>query len=104
MLLCEFTMAPLGAGESVSPYVARILDIIDRSGLPYQLTPMSTIIEGEWQEVMDLVGECYRELEKDCNRISASIKIDARNGNESRINRKVETVENLLGKKLNRSD
>ena len=38
MVLLEFTMSPLTKGESVSAYVARSIDIIDRSGLPYQLT------------------------------------------------------------------
>jgi len=35
MVLLEFSMAPSTKGESMSPYVARILDIIDTSGLPY---------------------------------------------------------------------
>ncbi|MCU0970108.1 MAG: thiamine-binding protein, partial [Rubrivivax sp.] len=35
-------MAPAGKGESVSAYVARILDVIDKSGVDYQLTPMGT--------------------------------------------------------------
>ena len=47
MVLLEFSMAPLGQGESVSAQVARILDVIDRSGVPYRLTPMGTILEGE---------------------------------------------------------
>ncbi len=40
MALLEFAMAAGGDGEGVSEYVARILDVIDRSGVPYQLTPM----------------------------------------------------------------
>jgi len=55
MVLLEFSMSPLDKGESVSVYVSRSLDIIDKSGLPYQLTPMGTIIEGEWAEVMAVV-------------------------------------------------
>ena len=42
MLLLEFAMFPTTKGESVSPFVARSLDIIDKSGLPYQLTPMGS--------------------------------------------------------------
>jgi uncharacterized protein YqgV (UPF0045/DUF77 family) len=34
MVLLEFSMAPAGKGESVSEYVARILDVIDKSGVP----------------------------------------------------------------------
>jgi hypothetical protein len=39
MVLLEFSMAPLTQGKSVSAYMARSPDIIDKSGLPYQLTP-----------------------------------------------------------------
>ena len=46
MVLLEFSMSPLGKGESVSKYVARSLDIIDRSGVAYQLNPMGTVPEG----------------------------------------------------------
>jgi hypothetical protein len=42
-------------GESVGPYVARALDIVDRSGLPYKLGPLGTCIEGEWPDVMQVV-------------------------------------------------
>ncbi len=31
MVLLEFSMSPMNKGESVSPYVARSLDIIDKS-------------------------------------------------------------------------
>ena len=71
MVLLEFSMAPLGQGESVSAHVARILDVIDRSGVPYQLTPMGTILEGEWVEVMAVVTACFETLATDCS-LSAS--------------------------------
>lgn len=100
MVLLEFSMTPSTREESKSPYVARILDIIDRSGLPYQLTPMGTIIEGEWGEVMTVVGDCFKALEADCPRISSQIKIDYRAGSNRRMKAKVEAVETLLGRKL----
>src|SRR4051794_5464681 len=40
MVLLAFSMAPAGQGESLSAHVARILDVVDRSGVPYRLTPM----------------------------------------------------------------
>ena len=51
MIVCEFSVVPLGAGESLSEQVAKCLKIVQESGLPYQLTPMGTILEGEWDEV-----------------------------------------------------
>ena len=100
MVLMEFSMAPAGQGESVSAYVARILDVIDRNGLPYQLTPMGTIVEGEWDACMALVTACFRELERDCNRIAVNLKVDWRAGPAGRLQSKTAKVEERLGRKL----
>ena len=100
MVLLEFSMSPFAKGESLSPYVARSLDIIDKSGLPYQLTPMGTIIEGEWAEVMAVVAACFEAMRSDCDRISTQIKIDYRAGPGGRIKAKVAAVEDRLGRKL----
>jgi uncharacterized protein (TIGR00106 family) len=101
MVLLEFAMAPHGKGESLSPYVARILDVIDKSGITYQLTPMGTILEGEWDEVMHVVSACFKALEADCPRIGMNLKVDYRAGSQSRLRSKIEKVEAHLGRKLN---
>jgi uncharacterized protein (TIGR00106 family) len=100
LVLLEFSMSPFGKGESLSPYVARSLDIIDKSGLPYQLTPMGTIIEGEWDEVMAVVSACFAAMRADCERIGAQIKIDWRAGEVSRMRSKIDAVEAQLGRTL----
>ena len=100
MVLLEFTMSPLGQGESVSAYVARILDLVDKSGVPYQLTPMGTILEGEWPEVMAVVTACFEALRADCDRVSAQVRIDYRKGPAGRLRSKVDAVERRLGRKL----
>lgn len=56
----SFSMSPFDRGGSLSVYVARSIDIIDESGLPYRLTPMGTIVEGEWDEVMAVVSACFK--------------------------------------------
>jgi uncharacterized protein (TIGR00106 family) len=87
-------------GESVSPYVARALDIIDRSGLPYKLGPLGTCIEGEWPDVMAVIQQCYEALSVDCHRISCTIKMDWRKDATGRLDGKVASVEQKLGRKL----
>ena len=59
MVLLEFSIYPLGKGESVSSYVARCLPIIESSGLDYQTHAMGTILEGEYDQVMDVVRQCF---------------------------------------------
>lgn len=99
-VLLEFSMTPLGKGESVSKFVARSLDIIDRSGLPYRVNPMGTVIEGDWDEVFGVVRKCFERMKKDCTRVSTSIKLDYRKGRGGRITAKVESIEKKLKRKL----
>jgi len=101
MVLLEFAMSPTAAkGDSLSPYIARILDVIDRSGVTYQLTAMGTILEGDWDEVMKVVGDCFKALQADCPRIGMNLKMDYRAGSQSRLRSKIEAVEAQLGRKL----
>jgi uncharacterized protein (TIGR00106 family) len=100
MVLLEFSMSPLGKGESVGKYVARSLDIIDRSGVPYRLNPMGTVLEGEWDDVFRVVRKCYERMKKDCNRISCTIKVDYRKGHRGRLESKMASVEKRLKRKI----
>ena len=100
MVLLEFSMSPLGKGESVGKYVARSLKIVDKSGVDYRLNPMGTVLEGKWEDVFGVVQECYERMRQDCNRISCSIKVDYRKGAQGRLSGKVKSVERRIGRKL----
>jgi uncharacterized protein (TIGR00106 family) len=98
MLLAEFSLTPLDKGSSVSAFVARSIDIIDRSGLPYRLGPMGTCVEGEWDDVMAVLARCFERMAEDCERISISFKGDWRRGHRGRLTAKIDKVETLLGR------
>lgn len=100
MMLLEFSMSPLGKGDSVSDYVARSLEIIEASGLDYRLHAMGTIIEGEWDQVFGVVTECFEQMSHDCDRITMTIKADFRRNHSGRLATKVSSVEAKLGRKL----
>ena len=100
MLLAEFSIWPMDKGESVGKYVARALDIVDRSGLAYKLGPLGTCIEGEWPAVMAVIQQCYEELAKDSNRIACTVKMDWRRGQAGRLESKMQKVEEVVGRKL----
>jgi uncharacterized protein (TIGR00106 family) len=102
MVLLEFSMTPLGKSESVSQYVSRSIDIIDKSGLPYQMNPMGTVLEGEWDEVFSVVKKCYERMKEDCNRISVAIKVDYRKDKQSRLKSKIASVEKQLGRQVSK--
>ncbi|OQX74223.1 MAG: hypothetical protein B6D59_03120 [Campylobacteraceae bacterium 4484_4] len=97
-VLLEFSMFPTDKGESVSNYVSRIIEMIDNSGVSYQLTPMGTIVETESiEEALEIVSRSYIELEDDCNRVYASLKIDIRKGKENRLRQKIASIEEHIG-------
>ncbi len=100
MVLVEFAMFPTDKGESVSKYVSQIIDHIDKSGLNYRLTPMGTILEGTWEEVFNVIGECFKILESQANRIYSVIKVDYRRGEQSRMQSKVEKIKTILQKDI----
>jgi len=99
-MLMEFSMFPVGKGESVSQYVAGSLDIIDRSGVPYKLSSMGTTMEGEWDELVAVVAQCLENMSAKCDRISCSIHFDWRRGATDRLTGKITSVSQKLGREL----
>ncbi len=94
--IAELSIYPLDKGESVSAYVARALGAIRKSGLPHVLTPMGTCIEGEYDQVMAVVRDCYLALAIDCNRIIVNLKLDIRQSRQDGLTGKLESVQKKL--------
>ena len=99
-MIVEFSVVPLGKGESLSELVAKVADIVDRSGLPYKLKAMGTIVEGEWNEVFELINECHSFMKRFAARVLTTITIDDRDKAKGRIQGKVERIESILGRRL----
>ena len=99
-MIAEVSIIPIGREVSVSPEVAKVIKIIDQSGVPYMVNPMGTVLEGEWDQVMDLVKRCHQEVFKDNERVYTKITIDDRKGKTDRIHGKVASLEAKVGKKL----
>lgn len=98
-VLLEFAMFPTDQGVSVSPYVSRIIDLIDQSGHSYQLTPMGTIIETSTiREALDLIEKAYETLEPDCERVYSTLTFDIRKGKMGRMRQKISSIESKIGK------
>lgn len=99
-VLLEASLTPLDKGESVSQYVSRSLEIIDKSGIDYRVGPMGTCLEGEWDDVMNIVKKCFEAIKRDCRRISISIKADYREGKTNCLQTKIESLKKRLGRGL----
>ncbi|HEY2880964.1 MAG TPA: MTH1187 family thiamine-binding protein [Pirellulales bacterium] len=103
MVLLEFSVSPLGVGESVSAVVARCLEIVERSGLDYQLHAMGTLVEGELDPVLNVLKQCMEAVAADHARVTCTAKFDWRKGHTGRLQAKVASVERQLGRALNKT-
>ena len=97
-VIVEVSFVPLGAGVSLSAYVAEALRIIEASGLKFEFHSMGTNVEGDWEEVMGLLRRCMdRMFEMGAPRLSTSIKVSERRDKEYAMEGKVASVRRLLG-------
>lgn len=104
-MLFQVTMFPTaksGRTASSSNAVAEVINIIDRSGLPYKLGPMSTTIEGEWNKVMAVINKARLKLRKTSPRLYISITIDDRKDATKRLTGKIQSVEKKLGREVSK--
>jgi uncharacterized protein (TIGR00106 family) len=101
-MLAEFSVVPLGKGESVSMYVAECMKIVEASGLPYRINPMGTVLEGDFDAVMGVIRKCHMRVMELSQRVVTSIKVDDRKGSKNALDTKIASVEKKLGKELKR--
>ncbi len=96
-MLVAFSVTPIGTGDpSVGAQVAEAVRIVRESGLPNRTDAMFTEIEGEWDEVMDVVKRATEEVLKTAGRVSLVLKADIRPGTTNQLEEKVRAVEERL--------
>ena len=80
MAVVEVTIVPVGTGTTtVSGYEAQCLKIVEKSGLRHLLTPMGTALEGNLDEILQVVREMQETIfAAGVQRVSTFIKIDDR--------------------------
>lgn len=107
-MLVAFSVAPSGrpGGEgadaseypdaSVHEAVAAAVKIVRDSGLPNSTSSMFTEIEGEWDEVMDVVKRATEAVAKYGSRVSLVLKADIRPGRTGELTGKIERLERAI--------
>lgn len=96
IMIAEFVVIPIGAGESLSGYVADCIRIVKESGLRYKLTPMGTILEGGYDEVMETVRRCHIHIRSQVDRVMTEVRIDDRAHHLNDMEGKVKSVEEKM--------
>jgi len=94
MAIVELTIAPLGVGTSVSSYVAACHKVLDQAtDLKHQLTPMSTIIEGDLDRILEVIRQMHEvPFAAGAQRVSTLLRIDDRRDKELTMDGKIKAV------------
>ena len=96
--IAEFTIVPIGVGVSLSKYVAACEQILEQSGLSYELHANGTNLEGEWDAVLQAIKACHERLhEIGVPRIATQIKIGTRTDRTQTMADKIASVRAELG-------
>ncbi|HTP16812.1 MAG TPA: MTH1187 family thiamine-binding protein [Streptosporangiaceae bacterium] len=95
-MLVAFSVTPLGVGEVVGEYVADAVRVVRESGLPNRTDAMFTTIEGDWDEVIEVVKRAVDAVSAKAPRVGLTLKADIRPGVTGALTSKVEAVERYL--------
>lgn len=94
MAVVQVSVVPVGtSAPSISHHVAHCLDVLDRTGLEYQLTPMGTVIEGELRDILDAIAAMHEEtFGEQVARVLTTIIVDDRKDKRLSMAGKLEAV------------
>lgn len=93
MALLQLTIIPLGEGVSVGHYVTDIQNILEKEGAIFRLNDMGTVIEGDAQELFQLLWKIYETpFNNGAMRVVTQIVIDDRRDKIVHIGDKISSV------------
>lgn len=100
-MLVAFSVAPSGGpgDDSLHDAVAAAVMVVRASGLPNHTDAMFTTIEGEWDEVFDVVRRATEAVSAYGSRISLVLKADIRPGHRGELTGKLERLEQAIAKR-----
>jgi uncharacterized protein (TIGR00106 family) len=94
MAIVEVSIVPIGTGStSVSRYVASCIEVLESSGLTFELHGMGTIIEGDLQTVLSVITKMHEvPFAQGALRVVTAIKIDDRRDKDTSARNKIRSV------------
>lgn len=102
-MLAELSIYPLD-GEHFSQDVAKVVHVLEQAGVQYRVGPMSTSIEGELDQILDIVKQChYAVAEGGRSRVVTQLTIDDHKHESYSLSDAVARVEQQLGHPVSQS-
>lgn len=98
-VLMNFAIFPTDTIGSKSKEVSQVIEMIKESGVSYKLNSMGTTVETEtMQNALKILNDSYEILNKNHSRIYSTVTFDIRKNHNNRLEGKVSSIENIIGK------
>jgi uncharacterized protein (TIGR00106 family) len=98
-MLVQFSIYPMQA-DHLSKDIARVIETLEATGLDYRLGPMSTAVEGNWDQVLAAIRRCHEAVAQNHDRVITTIVIDDRKHQPHHLAEMVASVEQQLGRQV----
>ena len=95
MIIAQLSIAPLGAGTSVSRYVKIVIDTLKKEHVTFQTNPMATVIECDRLETLFTVVQKAHQavVASGAQRIITELKIDDRRDKDATMTSKLTALQ-----------
>lgn len=104
-VIVDVCVVPIGAGVSLSRYVAICQQVLSQSRLSFQMHANGTGVEGEWDEVFSAIQQCHEAIHAaGAPRISTTIRLDTRTDRDQTMAEKMNRVAVELGSEYMESE
>ncbi|NHK32197.1 MAG: MTH1187 family thiamine-binding protein [Asgard group archaeon] len=100
MPLANVTVIPLGTGNtSLSKYIAECVKEIEKSGIKHTLTPFGSVLEGDLDEIFEVIKKIHEvPFKHGVMRVATLINIDDRRDKKASSEQKLKSVMDRLEK------
>lgn len=95
-MIAEFSVNPLQT-EHMSRDVAKVIETLESMGVKYHLGPMSTAVEGTWDQVMEAIRRCHQLVVLNHPRVVTTIVVDDRKNQPHHLSEMISSVDQVLG-------
>lgn len=96
-MIAEFSIYPVD-GAHVGTEQARVADELEASGMPYRLGPMSTCVEGDWDDVMAAIRRCQEAVAERHDRVVTTVVLDERKTSGQHLDEIVRSIRQHRGR------
>jgi uncharacterized protein (TIGR00106 family) len=96
-MLADLAIIPIGHSPHTSQVLAEVLKTIKDSGLPYQLTPTSTCLEGSWDDIIAVVKRCHQIARSDTPHVLTLLRLEEDEASSGKLKSNPASVEQKAG-------